>query len=135
MDKVKIKFYNVQGVQEASNDYVYGAAFREVKTYTPYYQTVIKKCVNVPWLAKNEEIQFMNRYKAANELPVVTYKELELSSIPYANYENVPRSYYFDPNILSIKGVEGFSESNHFYILKLLLAILLIILICNLMKQ
>ena len=134
MDKVKTKTYNVQGVQESSNDYVYGAAFREVKTYTPYYQRVIKECVNVPWLAKNEEIQFMNRYKAANEPPVVSYKDLELSSVPYTNYENVPKSYYFDPNILSIEGFEGFSENTHFYIFKLLLIILLIVLICNLIK-
>lgn len=131
MNKAITKFYNIPGVQESSDDYVYGAAFREVKTYTPYYQKTIKKCASVPWLAKNEEAHFMNRYKAINEPPVVTYKELELSSVPYTNYENVPKSYYFDPNILSI---EGFGGNRQLYALKIVFIILLIVLIYNLIK-
>lgn len=101
---------SVKGIENPSQD-VYGAEFREIKPYIPYFQRTIKKYVPVPWLAEYEDRWYMNTYKRLNEPPVVTYKELRFSSIPNTNYG---------------KFNEGFGEINQKYLIILILLILFI---------
>ena len=79
---------NLSGYHNDSNS-VYGAEFNEVKALTPYYERVVHYIDQKPWKHQYIEKTYMNYYKAMNEDPVATYKELEFKPISADNYEFV----------------------------------------------
>jgi hypothetical protein len=74
---------------------------------TPYFQTTVTEKVKVPWLAQKEEATYLNRWKAMNEPPVKSYRELR----------------FFAPSQEKYEKVEGFTgnKSNLFLILILII--------------
>jgi hypothetical protein len=79
---------NLSGYYNDSNS-VYGAEFNEVKALTPYYERVVHYIDQKPWKHPYMESTYLNYYKAMNEAPIVTYKELEFKAISEDNHELV----------------------------------------------
>lgn len=109
----------IQGMQERDTNYIYGAMFEEVPTYTPYFQKMLHKCVKVPWEAQYEEGYYLNRFKESNEPPVKTYRELEFNPIDFANYEKI----------------EGFENIAYNRLIYITICVLFIILIAFIIKK
>ncbi len=111
------------GAPEPVNDCgstFHGAKFMKVKyMYTPYYERLVSEIVPVPWIAEPEEATFMNRQKAANEPPVQTYAQLQLSAIPADNYETV----------------EGFGQGGYDLFFKVLLVLLLLAFVYYIVRE
>lgn len=76
---------NISGNHEDSD--TYGAIINEVNALTPYYERSIHYIDQKPWANKNMDKTYNNYYKAMNEGPVATYRELELKPIPQDKYE------------------------------------------------
>lgn len=98
----------------------HGAKFMKIKhMYTPHYERLVSEIVPVPWIAEQEEATFMNRQKAANEPPVATYTQLQLSAIPADNN----------------KKVEGFGLGEYDLFFKVLLVLLLLVFVYYIVRE
>src|SRR5438128_2608721 len=81
---------NITGQMQQNEETIYGSAFAPVDYLTPYYERTITAPIITPWLARDyDEATYMNRIKERNEEPVLTYRELKLTSIPEGNQEMI----------------------------------------------
>ena len=113
---------NVQGVldesEEVNDETVYGAELMKVSNmHTPYFETMVTRKVQVPWLAEPAEATFNNRVKILNEPPVKEYADIRLSSI--------------DPNYWFIETFDSVNDTSY----KLFFAIILFLVIVYLLKN
>jgi hypothetical protein len=109
---------NLEGMYDGNQD-AFGAEFSTIYPKRKYFEKLDKQYVRVPWLGQNCESTFFNRTKVLNEPPVLSYKDLKLTSISQVPYQSINISDY---------GIEGFGNNNK-SIMFVTIVILIIVLI------